>query len=83
MWEGLDGSKVLTHFPPADTYNAHCTAEELIKSVKNFKVVASFLNKTTILFINLFHLCVLWVNRIATGAVHLFMFLVTSMSFIA
>lgn len=24
-WEGLDGSQVLAHFPPADTYNAQVT----------------------------------------------------------
>ena len=28
-WQGLDGSEVLTHFPPADTYNAEATVEEL------------------------------------------------------
>ena len=25
-WEGLDGTRVLTHFPPVDTYNAEITA---------------------------------------------------------
>jgi len=29
--------QVLTHFPPADTYNANVTAEEVVKSMKNFK----------------------------------------------
>ena len=24
-WQGIDGSEVLTHFPPADTYNAEAT----------------------------------------------------------
>ena len=28
-WQGLDGSEVLTHFPPADTYNAEGTVAEL------------------------------------------------------
>src|SRR3954447_6633355 len=32
-WQGLDGSQVLTHFPPADTYNAEVTAEELRRAV--------------------------------------------------
>ncbi len=24
IWEGIDGSRVLTHFPPSDTYNGMC-----------------------------------------------------------
>ena len=36
-WESLDGSRVLTHFPPADTYNSQCTVEEMVSSVKRFK----------------------------------------------
>src|SRR6185503_4239364 len=27
-WQGIDGSEVLTHFPPADTYNAVATVGE-------------------------------------------------------
>jgi alpha-mannosidase len=37
LWEGIDGSSVLTHFPPSDTYNAMCTVEELLKHYSNFK----------------------------------------------
>lgn len=37
MWQGIDGSEVLTHFPPADTYNAVCTPEQLRWNLKNFK----------------------------------------------
>jgi alpha-mannosidase len=36
-WEGLDGTRVLTHFPPVDTYNAEITAAEVAHSVSNFK----------------------------------------------
>ncbi len=36
-WEGLDGSRVLTHFPPVDTYNAEITPEEFAFSITNFK----------------------------------------------
>jgi alpha-mannosidase len=36
-WEGLDGSRVLTHFPPVDTYNAEITPEEFDFSITNFK----------------------------------------------
>ncbi|MFB6290642.1 MAG: alpha-mannosidase [Candidatus Bipolaricaulia bacterium] len=40
QWEGIDGSKLLAHFPPADTYNGMSmgkAAEELTRSVKNYK----------------------------------------------
>jgi alpha-mannosidase len=37
LWEGIDGSQVLTHFPPADTYNATATVEEVLRDVTNFK----------------------------------------------
>lgn len=37
LWEGIDGTQIFTHFPPADTYNAEVTPAELIRNVKNFK----------------------------------------------
>jgi len=36
-WEGLDGSRVLTHFPPLDNYNATATVEEVLLNVSNYK----------------------------------------------
>ena len=36
-WQGIDGTKVWTHFPPADTYNATAEPKEVVYSVKNFK----------------------------------------------
>lgn len=36
-WEGVDGSRVLTHFPPVDTYNAELTAAEVRFAEANFK----------------------------------------------
>jgi alpha-mannosidase len=36
-WEGLDGTQVLTHFPPVDTYNAEITPSEIAHSIANFK----------------------------------------------
>lgn len=36
-WEGLDGTSVITHCPPADTYSASATVEEVHKSVTNHK----------------------------------------------
>ncbi|MGI9053395.1 MAG: alpha-mannosidase [Ilumatobacteraceae bacterium] len=35
-WEGVDGTRVLTHFPPVDTYNADITPAELAYSVGRF-----------------------------------------------
>ncbi|HEY6889371.1 MAG TPA: glycoside hydrolase family 38 C-terminal domain-containing protein [Solirubrobacter sp.] len=37
IWQGLDGSEVLTHFPPADTYNAEATVEELHRESAVYK----------------------------------------------
>ncbi len=37
LWEGIDGSRVLTHFPPTDTYNAVVTIDEVQKHITNFK----------------------------------------------
>ena len=36
-WEGLDGSQVLTHFPPVDTYNAEVVSHEMLFADRNFK----------------------------------------------
>ncbi|HEY0463847.1 MAG TPA: glycoside hydrolase family 38 C-terminal domain-containing protein [Polyangiaceae bacterium] len=37
FWRGLDGSEVLTHFPPVDTYNGMATCEELRYHAANYK----------------------------------------------
>ena len=34
-WKGLDGTRVLTHFPPAETYCSRVTVAEVMKSVSN------------------------------------------------
>lgn len=36
-WEGIDGTRILTHFPPSDTYGAHVTAEELDRASSNYR----------------------------------------------
>jgi len=36
-WEGLDGSRVLTHFPPADNYNADGNVRDVLYSMTNYK----------------------------------------------
>ncbi|CAN5801062.1 glycoside hydrolase family 38 C-terminal domain-containing protein [soil metagenome] len=35
-WEGLDGSQVLTHFPPVERYDAEITPEQLDFAGRNF-----------------------------------------------
>ncbi|MBS3736585.1 alpha-mannosidase [Candidatus Bipolaricaulota bacterium] len=40
VWEGIDGSQLIAHFPPADTYNGMTFQEpvdEVVKSAKNFR----------------------------------------------
>jgi alpha-mannosidase len=36
-WEGLDRSRITTHFPPADTYNAQVGVAELRRSAQAYK----------------------------------------------
>lgn len=36
-WEGIDGTRIFTHFPPSDTYNATMAAEEVHRSRNTFK----------------------------------------------
>ena len=36
-WEGIDGTRVFTHFPPVDTYNAELTGRELAHAARNFR----------------------------------------------
>ncbi|MDO5721533.1 MAG: glycoside hydrolase family 38 C-terminal domain-containing protein [Actinomycetaceae bacterium] len=37
LWEGIDGSRIFTHFPPVDTYGAEVTGHNLAHAEKNFK----------------------------------------------
>ena len=36
MWEGIDGTRILTHFPPSDTYCSWMSMHELMYSQSNF-----------------------------------------------
>lgn len=36
QWEGIDGTRLFTHFPPVDTYNSRVTADELAHAERNF-----------------------------------------------
>ncbi|WP_329812713.1 hypothetical protein, partial [Streptomyces sp. GSL17-113] len=35
--EGIDGTRVFTHFPPVDTYNSTLSGEELAHAARNFR----------------------------------------------
>ncbi|HZA04061.1 MAG TPA: glycoside hydrolase family 38 C-terminal domain-containing protein [Propionibacteriaceae bacterium] len=35
-WEGLDGSRLFTHFPPVDTYNSDLSGRELARAERAF-----------------------------------------------
>ncbi|MFI5895572.1 alpha-mannosidase [Actinoplanes sp. NPDC051513] len=37
LWEGIDGSRVFTHFPPMDTYNSQLSGAELAKATSQFR----------------------------------------------
>ncbi|MGM9331681.1 alpha-mannosidase [Streptomyces murinus] len=36
-WEGIDGTRILTHFPPVDTYNCALHGSELAHAARNFR----------------------------------------------
>ena len=36
-WEGIDGSRVFTHFPPADTYNAVLSGAEMARAERQYR----------------------------------------------
>ena len=36
-WEGIDGTRVFTHFPPVDTYTAELSGAELAHAASNFR----------------------------------------------
>jgi alpha-mannosidase len=35
-WEGIDGTRIFTHFPPVDTYNAELSGHELARAERQF-----------------------------------------------
>ncbi len=37
IWEGIDGTRVFTHFPPSDTYNGDFSVGEVVRSAALFK----------------------------------------------
>ncbi|WP_338674519.1 glycoside hydrolase family 38 C-terminal domain-containing protein [Streptomyces sp. SCSIO 30461] len=37
QWEGIDGTRIFTHFPPVDTYNCSMKGSEIAHAAANFK----------------------------------------------
>lgn len=35
-WEGIDGTRIFTHFPPVDTYNSDLSGEELARAQRQY-----------------------------------------------
>ena len=48
-WEGIDGTRVIAHFPPADNYNSGADVKEILKSSTNNKS-RLFTSKSILLF---------------------------------
>ncbi|KRF08616.1 alpha-mannosidase [Arthrobacter sp. Soil782] len=36
-WEGIDGTRVFTHFPPVDTYNSDLSGPDLARAQRNYR----------------------------------------------
>ncbi|MFF4231908.1 alpha-mannosidase [Streptomyces sp. NPDC001820] len=36
-WEGIDGSRIFTHFPPVDTYNVEFSGRQMAHAVRNYQ----------------------------------------------
>ncbi|MEU0950091.1 glycoside hydrolase family 38 C-terminal domain-containing protein [Streptomyces canus] len=36
-WEGIDGTRIFTHFPPVDSYNCEMTGAQIAHAARNFK----------------------------------------------
>ncbi|MFF4755743.1 alpha-mannosidase [Streptomyces sp. NPDC002514] len=37
QWEGIDGTRIFTHFPPVDSYNCEMSGRQLAHAARNFK----------------------------------------------
>ncbi|MFF7236292.1 glycoside hydrolase family 38 C-terminal domain-containing protein [Streptomyces collinus] len=37
QWEGIDGTRIFTHFPPVDTYNCSMRGAEIAHAARNFR----------------------------------------------
>ncbi|MGS0683908.1 alpha-mannosidase [Nakamurella sp. GG22] len=37
LWEGIDGTRIFTHFPPVDTYNSTLSAAELARAQRQYR----------------------------------------------
>lgn len=37
LWEGIDGTRVFTHFPPVDTYNSDLSGRDLARAQRHYR----------------------------------------------
>jgi alpha-mannosidase len=37
LWEGIDGTRIFTHFPPMDTYGAELSGKEIARAAQQFR----------------------------------------------
>ena len=37
LWEGIDGTRIFSHFPPVETYNSELSGEELARASRTFR----------------------------------------------
>ncbi|WP_417563445.1 alpha-mannosidase [Microbacterium sp.] len=37
LWEGIDGTRIFTHFPPMDTYGAELSGAEIARATRQFR----------------------------------------------
>ncbi|MGN5636733.1 alpha-mannosidase [Streptomyces sp. AC154] len=37
QWEGIDGTRIFTHFPPVDSYNCEMSGHQIAHAARNFK----------------------------------------------
>ncbi len=37
LWEGIDGTRIFSHFPPVGTYNSELSGEELARAARTFR----------------------------------------------
>ena len=50
-WEGIDGTRVLTHFPPVNCYDSELSAEEYLRAVDNYAEKGKFSENLAILLL--------------------------------
>ena len=49
VWRGIDGSEIVVHFPPEDTYNSEMKPEGMVRAQENF-IEKGFLDEFLVVF---------------------------------